>query len=350
MTVETPLVTTIIPTYRRPQLLRRAIKSALAQEGVSLQVCVYDNASGDETREVVEALAAEDSRIKYTCHPTNIGGIANFQYGLQHVETPFFSLLSDDDVLLPGFYAAAMAGFEEDQDAMLWAGVTVRMDPTGNVYDARVECWPREGRYSGAQGVAQMTGGLAPTWTGAVIRREVLDTVGFLDLAVGAPSDLDWMLRIAAHHPFIICKRPVALFVIHPESFSETSQFSAIWPGWNRMIENVTAGGVLSPEERDSISARLNADARRMIFRRSLGALSKADYSFAREATSVLTTHYHRYWTSASLKMLIAACSKLPLVQRCYTSGYAAAVRYAINSRKDLRRQHSELARHLEMI
>lgn len=350
MTVDTPLVTTIIPTYRRPQLLRRAIKSALAQEGVSLQVCVYDNASGDETRDVVEALAAEDSRVKYTCHPTNIGGLANFQHGLQQVETPFFSLLSDDDVLLPGFYAAAMAGFEEYQDAMLWAGVTVRMDPAGNVYDARVERWPREGRYSGAQGVAQMTGGLAPTWTGAVIRREVLDTVGLPDGAVGAPSDLDWMLRIAARHPFIICKRPVALFVIHPESFSETVPFSGIWPGWKRMIENVAAETALNPEERDSVAALLNADTRRMLFRRSLGALSKADYSFVRSAANVLSAHYHQHWTSASLKMLVAACSKLPLVQRCYTLGYAAAVRYAINSRKDLRRQHGGLARHLEMI
>lgn len=347
MTVDTPLVTTIIPTYRRPHLLRRAVKSALAQQGVSLQVCVYDNASGDETRDVVAALAAEDSRVKYTCHPTNIGGFANFQYGLQHVQTPFFSFLSDDDVLLPGFYAAAMAGFQEYPDAMLWAGVTVRMDPAGRVYDARVERWPREGLYAGAQGVAQMTGGLAPTWTGAVIRRDVLETVGLLDEAVGAPSDLDWILRIAARHPFIICKRPVALFVIHPESFSETGPFSAIWPGWKKMIENLTVGGALSPEERGCIAARLNADARRMLFRRSLGALSKSDYSYVREAANVLSAYYRQRWSSASLKIMRTVCSRLPLAQRCYTFGYSTAVNVALDGRADLQRRHGEFARYL---
>lgn len=308
---------------------------------------VYDNASGDETRDVVEALAAEDSRVKYTCHPTNIGAFANFQYGLQHVQTPFFSFLSDDDVLLPGFYAAAMAGFHDYPDAMFWAGVTVRMDPSGRVYDARVERWPREGLYAGAQGVAQMTGGLAPTWTGAVIRRDVLETVGLLDEAVGAPSDLDWILRISARHPFIICKRPVALFVIHPESFSETGPLSAIWPGWKKMIENLTVGGALSPEETACIAARLDADARRMLFRRSLGALSKSDYSYVREAANVLSAHYRQRWSSASLKILQTVCSRLPLAQRCYTFGYSTAVRRALGARADLRRRHGELVRYL---
>jgi glycosyltransferase involved in cell wall biosynthesis len=52
-----PLITTIIPTYRRPKLLRRAIKSVLNQTYLHFQVCVYDNASGDETAEVVSELA-----------------------------------------------------------------------------------------------------------------------------------------------------------------------------------------------------------------------------------------------------------------------------------------------------
>ena len=44
-----PLITTIIPTYQRPQLLRCAIQSVLDQTYANFQVCVYDNASGDET-------------------------------------------------------------------------------------------------------------------------------------------------------------------------------------------------------------------------------------------------------------------------------------------------------------
>src|ERR1700674_1455488 len=105
-----PLITTIIPTYRRPKFLRRAIRSVLNQSFMNFQVCVYDNASGDETPSVVDDIARSDRRVKYHCHPENIGAIRNFLYGMERVETPFFSFLSDDDFLLPDFYETALQG------------------------------------------------------------------------------------------------------------------------------------------------------------------------------------------------------------------------------------------------
>ena len=85
-----PIITTILPTFRRPRLLRRAIRSALNQTYPHLEVRVYDNASGDETPEVVAELARQDARVKYHCHPTNIGAARNFLYGMERVDTPFF--------------------------------------------------------------------------------------------------------------------------------------------------------------------------------------------------------------------------------------------------------------------
>src|SRR4051794_28458036 len=90
MQTEAPLITAIIPTYRRPLLLRRAIRSVLDQTYPNLLVCVYDNASGDETASVVRALAREDPRVRYHCHPENIGMSANFAYAMERVETPYF--------------------------------------------------------------------------------------------------------------------------------------------------------------------------------------------------------------------------------------------------------------------
>jgi len=69
-----PLITTIIPTYQRPKLLRRAIKSGLNQNYPHFQVCVYDNASGDETETVVREFTAKDSRIQYFRQEKNKGG------------------------------------------------------------------------------------------------------------------------------------------------------------------------------------------------------------------------------------------------------------------------------------
>lgn len=86
-----PMITTIIPTYRRSQQLKQAIHSVLEQTYPHFQVCVYDNASGDDTASVVTEMAKADPRIKYFCHKENIGAFNNFQFGLKRVETPFFS-------------------------------------------------------------------------------------------------------------------------------------------------------------------------------------------------------------------------------------------------------------------
>ncbi len=59
-----PLITTVIPTYRRPKLLQRAIKSVLNQTYPHFQVCVYDNASGDETAGVAAPTIRQKMRAK----------------------------------------------------------------------------------------------------------------------------------------------------------------------------------------------------------------------------------------------------------------------------------------------
>jgi len=130
-----PLITTVIPTYRRPRLLQRAILSALEQEGASVRVRVCDNASGDETGAVVAALALKHPQLEYHCHPDNIGGLANFEFGVRNLETPFFSLLSDDDYLLPGFYRRALAGLAANPQAMA-AKMNKNITPGPPLYDA----------------------------------------------------------------------------------------------------------------------------------------------------------------------------------------------------------------------
>ena len=139
MSEKKPLVTTIIPTYKRPHLLENAIRSALAQEGVEKKICVYDNASDDETESLVRSMAERHHEIEYFCHSENIGGFANFQFGLSRVDTPYLNFLSDDDLLLPGFYSNAVEDLKKHPDLMMWAGATVRADRFGRIYDARLE-------------------------------------------------------------------------------------------------------------------------------------------------------------------------------------------------------------------
>lgn len=340
-----PLITTVIPTFRRPRLLRRAITSVLEQQGASFRVSIYDNASGDETADMVRAFAYRDPRVQYHCHPTNIGGAANFDYALRHVDTPCFSILSDDDYLLPGYYQHALEGLAKHPEAMFWVGMTLNVDETGTIWDARLQRWPHEGVYKPPEGFMTMTGGMATAWTGMVFRREVLDLVGLPDFETQGPTDLEFFLRLAARFPYLVEKYPAAVFTLNSDSFSATQPLSAFWPGWKRMMRGFESDKSLDGEFREAAVSALRYDAQRMLFRRGANAIAAGRLDFAREAADALGTERGLRNEARLLRGLVAACGHSTLAQRVYTFAYRAAERRIVRSRRGLQQQYGHLLR-----
>jgi hypothetical protein len=99
MSVPRAAVTVGIPTYNRAASLRDTIASVLSQSYRDFRLLVSDNASDDETPDVVASFA--DPRIEYLPSARNIGMIGNFNRLIHHAETPFLVLLPDDDLLYP---------------------------------------------------------------------------------------------------------------------------------------------------------------------------------------------------------------------------------------------------------
>ena len=234
-----PKITVIIPTYKRPHLLKRAINSVLCQTFADFKVCVYDNASSDETQNVVNEIVKKDNRVVYHCHEKNIGAAKNFQYGLMQVDTPFFSFLSDDDFLLLNFFETAMRGFVKYPEAAFSAASAITMTDRGNVLYEPLSLWEKEGLFQPPAGLLEMLGEKHPTWTGILFRREVIQLTGGLDEEIGT-GDLDFVFRISVKAPFVVSKEPAAVVVNHSMSSSDVASLSSYWPSWLKMIRNIT--------------------------------------------------------------------------------------------------------------
>ncbi len=300
------LITTIIPTFRRPQLLRRAIQSSLAQSFTDLQVLVLDNASGDETAAVVTKLIKTDGRVKYHCHPENIGGGNNFQYGLQHVTTPFFSILSDDDILLPDFYGTAMQAFTDHPQASFVACGTLHITPTGDYYGMPVARLPA-GSYRPPEGVLALLRYGHPEWTGILFRSAILHEIGFLDLETGHASDLDFELRAAARTSFVVSHQPAAIYSTQPltPQTSGTYPFENIWPGWPRMIQNLIDDPRLPQAIKEEARWRLENQFRDGLFSLVFRYLYQNKIDDARKAREVLDREFNCRWQAGVLQIAI---------------------------------------------
>lgn len=108
-------ITIAVPTFRRPQLLRRALESVARQCIDGLEVIVADNATeGDEVAAVVEASRMALPQIRFFRHERNIGPLANFMFCLAQASGEYFMWLADDDELAPGCVAKLAAVLDAD--------------------------------------------------------------------------------------------------------------------------------------------------------------------------------------------------------------------------------------------
>jgi glycosyltransferase involved in cell wall biosynthesis len=90
-----PLVSVVIPTYRRPRLVARAVQSALRQSLTDLEVIVVIDGNDDGTRAVVDGIG--DTRTRVIEQGTNQGPAEARNRGVQEARGRYIALLDDDD-------------------------------------------------------------------------------------------------------------------------------------------------------------------------------------------------------------------------------------------------------------
>src|SRR5947208_6072670 len=95
--IRMPRVTVFIPTYNRARLLPHAISGVLQQTFGDLRLVVSDNASTDETPDVVAQF--DDPRLEYVRQPENLGLLGNHNWFLERVDTDYALILPDDDLV-----------------------------------------------------------------------------------------------------------------------------------------------------------------------------------------------------------------------------------------------------------
>lgn len=93
------LISVIIPTYNRSDLVLKAIDSVISQSYSNLEIIVVDDASQEDIAGVIEQV--NDGRIQYIRHPQNLGGSESRNTGIKQAQGELIAFLDSDDVWLP---------------------------------------------------------------------------------------------------------------------------------------------------------------------------------------------------------------------------------------------------------
>ncbi|MFL5779412.1 MAG: glycosyltransferase family 2 protein [Chloroflexota bacterium] len=128
---ELPLVSVIVPCWNAGSVIARTLASVLDERTVSLECIVVDDASTDETLEVVQELARADPRIVLLRQPANEGVSSARNRALDVARGEWLTLLDADDRFFPGGIAALDAA-ARGTDALAVVGQQVWSDGQGH--------------------------------------------------------------------------------------------------------------------------------------------------------------------------------------------------------------------------
>lgn len=106
-----PKVSVCIPTYGRAEVLPKVIGSVLAQTFKDFEIFISDDASPDNTGEIVKKFS--DTRIRYHRNEINLGVRDNWNFTVKNANGEYVFKLDDDDYIHPCFLEKTIALLEK---------------------------------------------------------------------------------------------------------------------------------------------------------------------------------------------------------------------------------------------
>lgn len=119
MTEPRPRVSIGLPVYNGAAYVADAIRSIQVQSLGDFELLVSDNASTDQTGEIVRDLAATDQRIRYLPSDTNVGANRNFNRTYFYSSGEYFKWAAHDDVIEPTFLERCVEVLDADPSVVL---------------------------------------------------------------------------------------------------------------------------------------------------------------------------------------------------------------------------------------
>lgn len=244
----TPRVSVVVPTRRRPELVVRAARSALAQTVGEVEVIVVLDGADDATAAALLDVADERLRTQVLPQPGGPGAARNA--GVHLARGRWVAFLDDDDEWEPRKLEAQLAVAEAAPDAhpIVACRVAVR-DGRGGAG----EVWPRRLPAPSERLDEYLFVRRMPFWGEALVQtstllvdREVAVAVPF-DERLRKHEDLDWLLRAArvpgATLRFVASEVPLATWSV--EASRPRASTAPDWRGSLTWIRSVR--GLVSP-------------------------------------------------------------------------------------------------------
>ncbi|WEX08175.1 glycosyltransferase family 2 protein [Chelativorans sp. AA-79] len=218
-----PLVSVIMANYRSAEHLPAALDSVLAQTVRDLEVIVSDDASPDESADVVRRYMERDPRVQLITTDKNSGPASARNRALEAARGVWIAIVDSDDIIHPERFemliaAATQLGADGIADDLLFFSDA---GPGGTLLGETAKAGPQQ--ITPARFIRSNTSGngLPPLgYVKPLLKREKLAGLRY-DEAVRIGEDYDFLLRfLLAGGRFFITPELLYLYRRHAQSIS----------------------------------------------------------------------------------------------------------------------------------
>lgn len=292
-----PSVSICIPAFNAADWIAEALDSALSQSYADLEILVVDDASADQTLDVVRR--RDDPRLRIEHGEPRVGAVANHNRCVALSRGRFVKFLHQDDLLYPECVERMVEIFEAHPDVGLVFSPRdiVLEDPS----DPRAVAWKdRYGTLHGELGpleavnpgdrllqryLPHLSDAIFNNWIGepsaVMVRRAALERVGLFNLKMVQAWDVEMWLRIMAAFDVGFVGEHLSAFRHHSRALSASvSSGRRDWLDLLWLYEGLLRSADLRREDRELLE-RYRRRERLRALKRLLARLVRRDPDFS---------------------------------------------------------------------
>ncbi|MGO9514299.1 MAG: glycosyltransferase family 2 protein [Steroidobacteraceae bacterium] len=215
---ERPLVSVVLPTHNRVDLLAGAVESVLSQTEQRFELIIVDDGSRDATPEYLAALTSRDRRTRSIRFETPRGGAGARNEGIRVSQGDWVAFLDDDDRWLPTKLEKQLTALRAHPTAVAASCGYERVFASRK---RQVVAVPASVKLSdlfesNVLGSASLCLGSA----------QALCSIAGFDTSLVAGQDLDLWVRLRQLGEIVVCGEPLVLYHVHDGPRITNNMFS----------------------------------------------------------------------------------------------------------------------------
>jgi glycosyltransferase involved in cell wall biosynthesis len=212
------MISVVMPAYNASEFIDIAIQSILNQTFKDFELIIIDDASTDNTLEIIKNYARQDTRIRIIQQPKNRGYTRAIMRGIEEAKYQWVARMDADDVSLPERLEKQINAAKANPKVVVWGSYVNHINSQGDILGTGLSTGVKtEEEFYEKINNGNLISLYHPTW---LLNKEALIKAGGYNPEFEPAEDFELLSRLANYGSLLVIPEPLVLYRVHLQSAS----------------------------------------------------------------------------------------------------------------------------------